>query len=488
MFLRKKGNCNEARCIVDYVNNRLEGKNVEPLSNIDYPLHQNVYDLFMKFFENEEMISISAKELLDMVTTMSSFDVNMSQISYDLKNFSSDLSNLSSSNLAIVEETTSAMSVVSDAVNDSTLILDKLASDSKNLIESNNTGMQELKEINELKENVMTNSSIMSDKIDELVDLANKMTVIVDGVGDIAEQTNLLALNASIEAARAGVHGKGFSVVASEIRKLAENTKKSLDGMGVFLSDVQTAAQNGRESMVNTLELTTDMSKKIDSVYSTMQKNMELMNHTIEGVDNVDKTMAGVKTSTDEINIAMDTSTKSAEQLNTMTQTILSDAKNSNELSKQITTIDDQLSNITKNLFSALKGGNHAPTNNELKENLKKAREAHKKWLQTLKRIVDEGRIYPLQVNSKKCAFGHFYNAISIEHPSIKPDWDAIDDVHSNFHTYGHKVIDSIKNSRIEEAKKFYANAEELSHQIFGLLDKVEKSIDTLSQKGEKIL
>lgn len=135
----------------------------------------------MKFFKNEEMISISAKELLDMVTTMSSFDVNMSQISYDLKNFSSDLSNLSSSNLAIVEETTSAMSVVSDAVNDSTLILDKLASDSKNLIESNNTGMQELKEINDLKENVMTNSSIMSDKIDELVDLANKMTVIVDG-------------------------------------------------------------------------------------------------------------------------------------------------------------------------------------------------------------------------------------------------------------------------------------------------------------------
>ena len=131
MLLRKKGNCNEARCIVDYVNNRLEGKNVEPLSNIDYPLHQNVYDLFMKFFKNEEMISISAKELLDMVTTMSSFDVNMSQISYDLKNFSSDLSNLSSSNLAIVEETTSAMSVVSDAVNDSTLILDKLASDSK---------------------------------------------------------------------------------------------------------------------------------------------------------------------------------------------------------------------------------------------------------------------------------------------------------------------------------------------------------------------
>ncbi|MGC4018823.1 MAG: methyl-accepting chemotaxis protein [Muricomes sp.] len=397
MFLRKKGDCNEARCIVDYVNSRLEGKDVTPPSDIQYPLHQNVYDLFMRFFKNEEMISVSAKQLLDMVTSMSSFDVNMSQISYDLKNFASELSDLSSSNLAIVEETTSSMNMVSEAVNNSTFILDKLASDSKDLIESNNTGMEELREINELKENVMINSSIMSNKIDELVDLANKMTVIVDGVADIAGQTNLLALNASIEAARAGVHGKGFSVVASEIRRLAENTKKSLDGMGVFLSDVQTAAQNGRESMVSTLELTKDMSKKIDSVYSTMQKNMELMNHTVEEVDNVDNTMAEVKSSTDAINIAMEESTKGAERLNLMTQIILEDANNSNKLSKQITVIDDQLSDITRNLFSSLKGGNHAPTNNELKANIKKARDAHQKWLQTLQRITQEEKIYPLQ-------------------------------------------------------------------------------------------
>ncbi|MGC4018822.1 MAG: CZB domain-containing protein [Muricomes sp.] len=91
-------------------------------------------------------------------------------------------------------------------------------------------------------------------------------------------------------------------------------------------------------------------------------------------------------------------------------------------------------------------------------------------------------------VNSKKCAFGHFYNSISIEHPSIKPDWDAIDDIHSRFHEYGHKVIDAIKTSHIEESKIFYSNAEELSHQIFGLLDKIERTIDQLSQKGVKLL
>lgn len=487
LFMKQRGDCEEARCIVNYVNSKMQGEKTTP-PEISYDLHQTVYDLFDRFFKNEEMISISAKDLLGLVTQMSSYDVNMSQISYDLKDFSKEIAELSESNLAIVEETTASMFVVSEAVNNSSSTLEKLAESSEKLLEKNYESIHKLSEINKLKENVMENSTIMSAKIDELVELTNKVNEIVNSVGAIAEQTNLLSLNASIEAARAGENGKGFAVVASEIRKLSDNTKKSLEGMSSFMANIKEAAVNGRESMVNTIESSAEMSGKIDDVFSTMQSNMELLNKTIDDVRSVNNTMSQVKTSTNEISIAMETSSADAEKLNLMTQTIFKDSEKSAELANQITLMDDSLSDITKNLFASLNGGAHNITNEEFMTNIKKARTAHENWMTILRTMVEEGKVYPLQTNSSKCAFGHFYHTISVNHPSIKGDWDAIEQVHNIFHICGHNVIDAIKNSHMSEALNYYEEAKKHSKHIFELLDKIEKEAEVQSKNGVQII
>ena len=75
---------------------------------------------------------------------MSNHDVNMSQISYDLKDFTREIADLSESNLAIVEETTASMYVVTEAVNNSSATLERLAESSEKLIDRNNESVQRL--------------------------------------------------------------------------------------------------------------------------------------------------------------------------------------------------------------------------------------------------------------------------------------------------------------------------------------------------------
>ncbi|MDR5659062.1 methyl-accepting chemotaxis protein [Serpentinicella sp. ANB-PHB4] len=479
----KKKPCWEAEEIIKYAETRMQGiQKEEP--NVKYPIHKTFINFFNRLFRNESEMKEAANEVLDVSIDLSNFDVNMAHISKKLIEFAQEMAVLSESNLAIVEQTTASMNEVNHTVHVTSDTLNKLSGSSQNLMDTNYSSQRQLEEINSLKENVIKDANVMNEKIEQLVDMAIKVNDIVEGVGAIAEQTNLLALNASIEAARAGNHGKGFAVVAEEIRKLADDTKTSLSGMKSFVNNIQDAAKEGKQSMVNTIDSTEHMSQKIETVTDTMKQNVEMLKNTINDVKYINESMGGIEKSTEEINLAMDASSKDAEKLSEMTVTIQEDAQLSAKYAKEISRIDDHLSATVKNMMSALHGGSNAISNDEFLEKINAAKEGHIAWMETLREIVSNMETRPIQINGSKCAFGHFYEAMQVTHPSIDSDWKAIDSVHKQLHRVGETVLKLVESNDKNQAEAEYNKADALSKEVFKYLNKISDSVKRQTEKG----
>lgn len=487
MNLFKKAPCDEAVCIIKNVEDRLSGKEVEN-PKVDYPIHKTIFKHFDRLLESEKKMSISSRKMLSSTSALSDFDVKTTYSSNKLINFAKDMSMVSESNLAIVEEITASMNQVNNSINVTSTTMNQLAQSSKDLVKKNDESMRQLNEVKILKENVIEDITNMNEQIKQLVGMAEKISEIVNGVEEIAEQTNLLALNASIEAARAGEYGKGFAVVAEEIRKLADSTKSNLVDMRVFVNNIHNAATGGRESMDHTMNSTKNMNSKLDMIHGTIEENVLLLKETIRDVDQISESMDDIKGATKQINMAMDSSAKDAEKLNYMTQEIHADAIQSAENAKQISKIDTELSGIIREMISSLNGGINAISNEELINNLTKAIEAHKNWMVNLKRIVDEMKVYPIQTNSKKCTFGHFYHSINITHPDIVKDWTAIDKVHHELHSMGIKVVEAVNNGDKSYSNNLYLQTEKLSKVIFEHIENTIKAIEKNSRLGIDIL
>ncbi|EKA7344290.1 methyl-accepting chemotaxis protein [Vibrio vulnificus] len=181
---------------------------------------------------------------------------------------------------AITEMSESARSVAEN-VTQSNRITESASKEAKQSLDIVNNAVSTVSAlVNDVEE--------MSERIVSMNKDANKISEVLNVIGEISEQTNLLALNAAIEAARAGEQGRGFAVVADEVRALAARTQNSTTEISEMLSKLL----DGTSSVVASMERTKQQCQSTASKTSEVSNSLNLMSGSVRDIDDVSTQIA----------------------------------------------------------------------------------------------------------------------------------------------------------------------------------------------------
>lgn len=326
-------------------------KLIESVSEKELELNnenKKLLDLFENISQISNTILSSSENLSATIEEQTSTLLNVSETSQNISKASEEMLNKSNKNSEILTTLLNANEIVSQKTNDTENKIKYFVSLSDKNQKALNSTLSIITDISINTKNTFETTEALQSKSVQVNDILKLL-------GNIAEQTNLLALNASIEAARAGEFGKGFSVVADEIRTLAESTGTSLKKVNTILSELKDNINLVKTQMVENSKKTQSgneiITKTVDEI-KMITAHLREFSNTIVDINKASSTLFTKTQNVVDFNEEINNLTQNTiSKYDDVVQSISQSAASSEEIEAHI----NELKNVAESMNNLIK-------------------------------------------------------------------------------------------------------------------------------------